>query len=39
MNINMDITYFCVTVNTAPFSSDTEYEIGNYINKDIATKV
>jgi hypothetical protein len=39
MNIVMDITYFCVTVNTPPFSSDTEYEIGNYINEDIAKKV
>ena|SRR5436190_19656523 len=39
MNIAMDITYFNVTVNTASFSSDTEYEIGNYVNKDLAMKV
>jgi hypothetical protein len=39
MNITMNITYFCVTVNTPPFSSDTEHEIGNYINKDLAMKV
>ena len=35
----MNITYFNITVNTAPFSSDTEYEIGNYINKEIAMEV
>jgi hypothetical protein len=35
----MDIKYFNVTMNTAPFSSDTERDIGNYINKDIAMKV
>lgn len=39
MDLNMDINYFCVTLNTAPFSSDTEYEIGNYINKELAMKV
>ncbi len=35
----MDLKYFNVTVNTAPFSSDSEREVGNYINKDLATKV
>ncbi len=39
MDLNMDINYFCVTINTAPFSSDTERTIGNYINKDLALKV
>lgn len=34
----MDIKYYFVTVTT-PFSSGKEYEVGCYINNDIAIKV
>jgi uncharacterized protein YwlG (UPF0340 family) len=35
----MNTEYYCVTVNGAPFSSDTEYEAGNYSNIDLAIKI
>lgn len=35
----MDIRYYRVTVNAAPFESNTEYEIGCYINNELAKKV